>query len=218
MQKRGKTLRLPPNLTRKFIHAIVVLEKRMFKKLALGFAWLAITPVLILTLGFYVASQKSQTASSQKLQASLNSQNLDIDNTISGQVLGEKITDMRPILVSDFLKGTPLAPYSKYMVEVADKYDIDYRLIPAIAMKESGGGAAVNQATHNAWGFENGSTKFESWEAAIDIVGKTLKNRYIAKGLTTPEQIMAVYAPPALATGGQWAKDINYYFSQMQIL
>ncbi len=217
MTKSAKRRHWSHNLTQKAIHAIVILRKRMFKKLALGFAWLAITPVLIITLGFYVASQKAASAA-PKLTASINTQDIKIDNTIRGQVLGEKITDMRPILVSNFLSGTPLAPYSKNMVEVADKYDIDYRLIPAIAMKESGGGAAISEITHNAWGFENGSTKFDSWETAIDTVGKTLKNRYIAKGLTTPEQIMAVYAPPQLETGGKWAKDINLYFSQMQIL
>lgn len=189
----------------------------MFKKLALGVAWFAITPPLIIALGFFVASQKA-SAAAPKLTSSIQATSIVIDNSISGQVLGEKITDMRPILVANFLSGTPLSAYSKYMVQIADNYQIDYRLIPAIAMKESGGGAAINQATHNAWGFENGSTKFDSWETAIDTVGRTLKNRYIAKGLTTPEQIMAVYAPPALLTGGQWAKDINHFFTQMEIL
>lgn len=217
MRKNQKTKKFPHNLTQKVIHAIVVLHRRMFKKLALGFAWFAITPLLIITLGFYVASQKA-SAAAPKLTSSIEASEIIIDNSISGQVLGEKITDMRPILVSDFLKGTPLAPYSEYMIDVADKYEIDYRLIPAIAMKESGGGAAISEVTHNAWGFENGRTVFESWESAIDIVGKTLKTRYIAKGLTTPEQIMAVYAPPQLETGGKWAKDINSFFSQMQIL
>jgi hypothetical protein len=189
----------------------------MFKKLALGLAWFAVTPPLIIGLGFFIASQKASVAA-PKLTSSIQATNIVIDNSISGQVLGEKITDMRPILVANFLSKTPLEPFSKYIVEVADRYQIDYRLIPAIAMKESGGGAAINQVTHNAWGFENGSTKFDTWETAIDTVGRTLKTRYIAKGLTTPEQIMAVYAPPQLETGGKWAKDINYFFTQMEIL
>lgn len=217
MRKNKKINGFPQNLTRRANSVIVSLYNRMFKKLALGLAWFAVTPPLIIGLGFFVASQKAQAAT-PKLTSSIQATNINIDNSISGQVLGEKITDMRPILVANFLSGTPLSPYSKYIVEVSDKYNIDYRLIPAIAMKESGGGAAINQTTHNAWGFENGSTKFDTWETAIDTVGKTLKNRYIAKGLTTPEQIMAVYAPPALSTGGQWAKDINYFFSKMEIL
>lgn len=198
-------------------HAIVVLYNRMFKKLALGLAWFAITPSLIIGLGFFVASQKA-SAATPKLTSSIQATDFAIDNSIHGQVLGEKITDMRPILVSNFLSRTPLAPYSKYIVEIADKYQIDYRLIPAIAMKESGGGAAIDPASHNAWGWENGRTYFGSWEEAIDTVGKTLKKNYIAKGLITPDQIMAVYAPPQLETGGKWAKDVNYFFTQMEIL
>jgi len=137
-------------------------------------------------------------------------------NSLEGQVLGIQISDMRPFQVAGILKNTILAPYGPYMVEVADKYSIDYKLIPAIALKESGGGNQAPKNSYNAWGFENGSTKFDSWEQAIDIVGKTLKERYVAKGLTTPEQIMPVYAPPAIKNGGQWARDINYFFAKIE--
>ncbi|KKP93653.1 MAG: hypothetical protein UR98_C0003G0023 [Parcubacteria group bacterium GW2011_GWA1_36_12] len=85
-------------------------------------------------------------------------------------------------------------------------------------MKESGGGTASSQVTHNAWGWENGRTNFSSWEYAIETVGRTLKNNYITKGLITPEQIMTVYAPPQIYTGGKWAEDINSFFSQMETL
>ena len=85
-------------------------------------------------------------------------------------------------------------------------------------MKESGGGTTVDEASHNAWGFENGRTYFDSWDTAIPIVAKTLKERYVDKGLISPEQIMAVYAPPAILNGGGWAKDINLFFSQMETL
>ena len=104
------------------------------------------------------------------------------------------------------------------MVEVADKYDIDYRLIPAIAMKESGAGTAIPESSYNAWGFENGRTRFTSWETAIETVGKTLNKRYITKGMSTPDEIMPVYAPPQMETGGKWAKDINYFYTQMETL
>lgn len=137
-------------------------------------------------------------------------------NSLEGQVLGIQISDMRPFQVANLLKNTVLEPYAPYMIEVADKYGIDYKLIPAIALKESGGGNTAPKDSFNAWGFENGGTKFNSWEQAIDIVGKTLKERYVAKGLTTPEQIMPVYAPPAVKNGGGWARDINYFFSKIE--
>ncbi|HSX19215.1 MAG TPA: hypothetical protein VLE91_03715 [Candidatus Saccharimonadales bacterium] len=188
----------------------------MFKKIAIISSWFLITPiafVLLLVLIFqtkkidYLATVGPQVTSQTYA-----------DNKLDGNVLGVQISDMRPFYVDHFLRGTKLQPYSDYMVETADKYSIDYRLIPAIAMKESTGGNAVPEASHNAWGFENGSTQWDSWNVAIDQVGKTLKTRYIDKGMTTPDEIMAVYAPPQLETGGKWAKDVNSFFEKLNSL
>jgi len=202
------------NLTCDFPHAIVKLHGFMFRKLVFLSAWFLLTPpLIILTIfSFYNSSKNPSKLVSDPVKIT----ELQVDNTIEGEVLATKIDDMRPIIVEKFLQGTPLSAYSEQIVEVSDKYNIDYRLIPAIAMKESQGGLAIDQSTHNAWGFENGRTVFTSWDLAIDVVGKTLKTRYIDKGRTTPEEIMVIYAPPQLLTGGKWAKDINLFFSQME--
>ncbi len=188
----------------------------MFKKLGLVFVWFLLTPTLLLGSTVYLKQQRDIAKflkTAVPIAAESNSQ-----NNVDGQVLGIQISDSRPYIVSNFLKQTVLEPYSNYMVETSDKYDIDWRLIPAIAMKESTGGDAAPKESFNAWGFENGKTQFTSWESAIDSVAKTLKTRYIDKGMTTPEEIMAVYAPPQLLNGGKWAKDINYFFSKMESL
>lgn len=186
-------------------------KKRMFKKLALIFSWFLITPIVLSLATFLSFKQGSNLPKT----SSFATNDLEIQNHVEGQVLGTKIDDIRPYIVANFLKKTPLEPHAQLMVEVADKYEIDYRLIPAIAMKESGGGRTARAESYNAWGFENGQTNFSCWESAIEKVAKTIKERYIAKGLVTPEQIMAIYAPPQLLTGGKWAKDINFFFSQM---
>lgn len=190
----------------------------MLKKLALVSSWLIVTPFVVIIFSTLATIDKNKIASLAVSNSSDQSLYVSAENNIDGQVLGTKIDDVRPYLVSKFLAGTPLEPHSEYMVEVADKYGIDYRLIPAIAMKESGGGAAIDPASHNAWGWENGRTYFPSWEYAINTVGKTLKERYIAIGLVTPEQIMAKYAPPQLETGGKWAKDVNLFFAKIEEL
>ncbi|MBI2012587.1 glucosaminidase domain-containing protein, partial [Candidatus Curtissbacteria bacterium] len=143
---------------------------------------------------------------------------LETKNGVEGQVIGLEITDLRPYLVENFLKGAPLAPHSKLIVEVSDQYGIDYRLIPAIAMKETGGGETAPDESYNAWGFGNGRVNFDSWEEAVVSVAKVLKRDYIDRGLVTPEQIMAVYAPPQLLTGGKWADDINFFFQKLESL
>ncbi len=189
----------------------------MLKKLVFLSAWFVLAPPVIILALFSLSKNNDLAISNSSLNKSLQTTPLVLDNNINGEVLAVKIEDTRPFIVERFLKGTPLASYSGHIVEVSDKYSIDYRLIPAIAMKESQGGLTA-RSSYNAWGFDNGRSVFSSWESAIDIVGKTLKTRYIDKGLTTPDAIMPIYAPPQILTGGRWAKDINLFFSQMESL
>lgn len=126
--------------------------------------------------------------------------------------------DARSLILKNFLtlNKSPLANYSDLLVETADKYSLDFRLIPAIAMVESTGGRVIPAGSHNAWGFANGATRFGSWEEAIEKVAKTLKEDYINKGLATPELIMPKYAPPSVAKGGPWAKGVNFFFEKLE--
>lgn len=204
------------SLTKKHKNAIVGIG-RMGKKIALVISWFAITPIVILTFSILIY-QHNKIYSLSKVGPQITPQIAIEPNSVSAQVLGVQIDDLRSHYVANFLKKTPLEPYANTIVETSDKYDLDYRLVPAIAMKESGGGRAAPTGSYNAWGFENGATRFTSWESAIEIVAKTLKERYIAKGLTTPEEIMPVYAPPQIFTGGKWAQDINFFFSKMESL
>ena len=186
----------------------------MPKRFGLLFLWFPSTVILLLLalLYFYTYSHPVQADIKVPSKVANEWESKDINS----QVLGVEITDKRPFVVSDFLKRTPLESYSSYIVEVSDKYGIDYRLIPSIAMKETGGGRTTKEDTFNAWGFENGRTRWGSWEEAIDTVARTLKNRYINRGLTTPDLMMPVYAPPAMENGGGWAVAINSYFHRME--
>lgn len=205
------------DLTAVAYHALVDLYNHMIRRLTLVSLWLIVTPTLIIFIGVFL-SLKNTKVHLPSVSAPFEAAIPQEVNYIQGQVVATQISDARPFMVEKFLKGTALAPYSKNMVEVSDKYNIDYRLIPAIAMKESGGGNVTPTGSFNAWGFENGRTRFGSWEEAIDTVGRTLKKRYISKGLITPDQIMPVYAPPAVLNGGGWARDINSYYTQMETL
>lgn len=198
-------------------NVIVKIYRFMAKNLVLLLLWFILTPIFLASTIFVSLKQNSEKNLLENYPSIATSE-LEINNNLEGEILSAKIDDMRPYIVSKFLKETPLEQHSNLIIEVADKYGIDYRLIPAIAMKESGAGVTIDQSTHNAWGWENGRTVFSSWEYAIEIVGRTLKNNYVAKGLVTPEQIMTIYAPPQVYTGGKWAKDINFFFSQMESL
>ena len=70
-------------------------------------------------------------------------------------------------------RSMPMAGTGMTFVLVAEKYGLDYRLLPAIAVRESSGGKAA--CGYNAFGW--GSCKlhnFNSYEQAIDALGKNL--------------------------------------------
>jgi hypothetical protein len=101
---------------------------------------------------------------------------------------------------------------AEYIVDTADKYNIDYRLIPAIAMQESNLCKVIPPGSHNCWGwgiYGGKITRFASYTEAIDAVSKGLKKGYVDQGLTTPDQIMAKYNP---SSDGSWAHGVNFFW------
>jgi len=68
-------------------------------------------------------------------------------------------------------RGLPLAGFGKKMVEEAIKNDIDWRMMPAIAMRESTGGKFMF-AKNNPFGW--GESSFKSLDEAIETIAKNL--------------------------------------------
>ena len=104
-----------------------------------------------------------------------------------------------------------LYDHSEFIVKLADQFKLDYRLIPAIAMQESGLCKNIYEGSYNCWGwgiYGNTVTRFGSYEEAIETISRGLKTNYIDKGLTTPEDIMRKYTPPST---GSWAFGVNFF-------
>jgi len=100
---------------------------------------------------------------------------------------------------------------SEFIVKMADQYKLDYRLIPAIAMQESGLCKHIYEGSHNCWGwgiYGDKVTRFDSYEEAIETISRGLKKNYIDKGLVTAEDIMRKYTPPST---GSWAFGVNFF-------
>lgn len=129
--------------------------------------------------------------------------------------------DARPFIVASFLERykSPMKPYDhfgQFIVETADKYDLDYRLIPAIMMQESNLCKTAPEGTFNCLGFgihKRGTLGFDSYEASIERATRELKANYIDKGLTTPEKIMTKYTP---SSNGSWAESVNQWIAEME--
>ncbi len=183
-----------------------------------------------LTIGLLVVNLFLLVSLTQKAHlASLETSPLVKINTSSygtEQVLGASVTagDARSLLLSKFLRDnqSPLLDYADYILDRADHYVIDFRLVPAIAMCESNVGKHIpSHDSFNAWGINvatgtmNGA-KFPNWLYAIDWVSRYIKEKYYDRGLTSLVDIGAIWAPPSVENGNSWANCVSYFMSQIK--
>jgi hypothetical protein len=146
----------------------------------------------------------------------------DSDNIIYPNIFGTFTTaDARDHIIKNYLHrySSPLEPFAKAIVDVSDKYSLDYRLLVAIAQQESNLCKRIPENSHNCWGFGiygDLVTRFSSYPEALEKVAKAIKRDYIDKGLDTPEEIMAKYTPPSLEKGGPWAKGVNRFMTDLE--
>ncbi len=129
--------------------------------------------------------------------------------------------DSRATLVANFLRryDSPLRPHDEWgrkLVAIADDYNLDFRLLPAIAMQESNLCKSIPEDTYNCLGFgihERGQLGFDNFEGGFERAARELKSNYIDIGLTTPAEIMTKYTP---ASKGSWAESVNQWMAEMR--
>ncbi len=123
-------------------------------------------------------------------------------------------------LESFFAKNeSPLYPYARLIVEQAEQYGIDYRLVPAIAMNESTLCKNIHEDSYNCWGwgiYADKVTRFESYEDAIRTITRGIRKYYYDKGMSSPSAIMKVYTPSS--PDGVWAQKIEWVYRQIDKL
>ncbi len=133
-----------------------------------------------------------------------------------------EVKDARPIIVANFLKryNSALKPYDyygKFLVELADKYNLDFRLLPAIAMQESHLCTKIPKGSYNCLGFGiygDKINKYSSFEENFEAAARVLSHIYIEQDKRlTPEDIEKKYTPPAK---GSWASSVNQWMSEMK--
>lgn len=136
-----------------------------------------------------------------------------IVNEVTDTVGKEVVVDNRAKNIDDYFAkyNLPLAGYGEAFVKTADKYDLDYRLLPAIAMRESTGGKnPCYNDKDNVFGWHSCKTTFDSQEAAIDKVGAHLAgeikstltyygNKTVWKKLRTYNSVIKPYPDQVIA-------------------
>ena len=144
----------------------------------------------------------------QEIEQVLKEQQLEELYVKSDPNFDQKVENVQKYLER---RGAPLSTEARYLVLMANKFQIDYRLLAAISIVESSGGQKLYRR-YNAWGW--GGSKgfhFENWEHSIYIVSKGLA-KYHAKGAVTPEQIGVVYNPH---TPNEWAAKVRTLMNQI---
>lgn len=197
------------------------------KAVFFALSWLLLSAGLIISVaaGLHL-SRKSEPAILTVAQAT---DQANASQTIAlpepGSVKGIETTlataDARAQIVANFLErySSPLKPYDHFgevFVDIADRYNFDFRLLPAIAMQESNLCSRIPENSFNCLGFgihERGTLTFPTFEANFERAGRELKANYIDEGRTTPETIMAKYTP---SSKGSWADSVNQWMAEMK--
>ncbi|OGG13330.1 hypothetical protein A2773_00850 [Candidatus Gottesmanbacteria bacterium RIFCSPHIGHO2_01_FULL_39_10] len=139
---------------------------------------------------------------------------IEADASARMEVSTLAVADQRAEVLKNYLEGfnSPLAPFASKFVSEADKYDIPWTWVPAISGIESTFGKHIPYNSYNAWGWANGEYAFKSWDEAIKIVTKTLKERYVDRGADTIDKIAPIYAPPSHT----WAGKVQYFIGKIE--
>lgn len=118
-------------------------------------------------------------------------------------------------------KGSPMAGQGSAFVASGGRWQVDPRLLVAIAGAESSFGA-ITCAPFNAWGWgcPNGPYVFESWADGIDAVARGLRIGYLAEGRASVAQINLKYAPIGAAndpTGlnNHWTTNVSRFLLEL---
>lgn len=112
----------------------------------------------------------------------------------------------------------PLEGTGAKMVSEAEKNELDWRLLPAIAVRESTGGKhECKKVENNAFGWGSCKIGFKSNEEAIEIVAKNLggNNPKTAKHYDdkTTKEILQTYNPPSVVR--KYAEQVMRIMSQI---
>jgi hypothetical protein len=138
--------------------------------------------------------------------------------------------DPRARILHDYLAqyNSPLQDYASDFVNAADKYDVDWKLVPAISGVESTfgkqipGGYERSSTSYNGWGwgvYGDQALYFKSWTDGIYTVTKGLHDNYTSKGITDPYIMNNTYASSPVwgSHVAYFLNDINHYAKTHQV-
>lgn len=195
------------------------------KKIWKAILWLlASSSTIIVSIAIFylfLADDYSQTKivyqELQQVSISTNNQN---DDRVQGIQSNLELEDGRAEIVANFLAkyNSPLTPHDYYgqmLVEIADRYDLDFRFLPAIMMQESNLCKNIPEGTYNCLGFgihSRGTLGFDNYEAGFERAAKELRANYVEQGRIKVSEIAKKYT----ASVDQWTNAVNQFMAEMK--
>lgn len=180
----------------------------MLKFISRTFALVAIV-LLAIAISPTISNPQKQTQAVEVPQA-LGTKTLNTD-VIVIDVVAAKDNRVERLMTYFAAKESPFTPYAQNFVEVADRYDLDWTLLPAIANLESQLGKMVPGGSFNPYGWNNGAYRFSGWENANEVVASGLRTRYAPTGVITPFRIGKMYA-----ASPTWAVRVAKYQAEIE--
>lgn len=189
----------------------------MKKKIVFLTSYFSILPLIILLLilsSLYLLNEKNGGTVAQASPIQYQAlPEIKAETQISLQQEDARIKALR-----DFFQkyNSDLHAYAQTFVESADKYSLDYSLLPAIAMQESNLCKKAPKNSFNCWGFGIYGGKvlrFASYDEAIRTVSKSLGREYKAHGLEGPNEIVGKYTP---SDNGTWVKSVSFFMDNIK--
>jgi len=97
----------------------------------------------------------------------------------------------------------PTPRYTSQYLRAADRYGLDYRLLPAVSIRETSCGKNANQR-NNPWGYHPGRQDFPSIEAGLEVLAQRLAENSLYKGKTLPDKLFTYNPMPAYVDEVTW--------------
>lgn len=147
------------------------------------------------------------------ISASFASQVEAVSET-SEQIEAKQLSREAQILALYLAKfNSPLQDHAQDFIDAAKTYDIDWKLVPAIAGVESTFGKVI-PGGYNAWGWGVYGIQaifFNSWKEGIFTVTKGLKEDYISRGLLDPYAMNKRYA-----ASPNWGGKVSFFIAEIE--
>lgn len=169
---------------------------------------------------YYLESQSEALQLDQTDQQAQIAANSNFETQVMGVESNLELEDARAQIIANFLQkyNSPLKPYDHYgtlLVEIADRYSLDFRFLPAVMMEESNLCKNIPEGTYNCLGFgihSRGTLGFENYEAGFERAARELRANYVEQGRIQVSQIAKKYT----ASVDKWTNSVNQWMTEME--